>query len=182
MTIASLWLPILVAAVGVWITSAIVWMVLPHHKSDFKALSDEKAVADVLRGTAPGQYNIPHYDDRAEMSTPEGIRAQEEGPMVLLTVWPNGVPAMGKSLGIWFVFCTIIGIFVAAIGRHALGPGAGFEAVFHITAAISFLAYGAASVQRSVWFGEPWGNTLKHLVDSLLYAAVTGLAFAFLWH
>ena len=35
MGIIDLWLPILVAAVLVWIASALIWTVLPWHKSDF---------------------------------------------------------------------------------------------------------------------------------------------------
>ncbi len=53
-TITSLWLPILVSAAFVWIASAIVWMVLPHHKSDFGRVTDEEAARNVLRDLKPG--------------------------------------------------------------------------------------------------------------------------------
>jgi hypothetical protein len=49
MPFGSLWLPVLVSAALVWITSAIVWMALPHHKSDFSKLPQEEGVADALR-------------------------------------------------------------------------------------------------------------------------------------
>ena len=39
-TIPSLWLPILLSAVVVWILSAVVWMFMPHRKKEFKGLRD----------------------------------------------------------------------------------------------------------------------------------------------
>jgi len=47
-TISSLWLPILISAVGVWLMSVLVWVVLPHHKLDYKALPDEAAAQKPL--------------------------------------------------------------------------------------------------------------------------------------
>jgi len=40
MSIADLWLPILFSAVVVWITSALVWTVLPWHKNDYAKTGD----------------------------------------------------------------------------------------------------------------------------------------------
>ena len=42
-SLASLWLPILVSAVAVFFVSFLAWMVLPHHKKDINAIADEKA-------------------------------------------------------------------------------------------------------------------------------------------
>ena len=97
-SIASLWLPVLVSAIGIWIMSAIVWMVLPYHKNDYAGLPDEEAARAVLRDLPPGQYNIPHYDDRKDMATPEAHKKCEEGPVLLMNVMPRGLPNMGKSL------------------------------------------------------------------------------------
>lgn len=56
----SLIWPILVAAGLVFLVSSIVWMVLPHHKSDLKGLPDEDAVLAALGTVAPGAYDFPH--------------------------------------------------------------------------------------------------------------------------
>jgi hypothetical protein len=40
----SLWLPILLSAIAVWVASAINWMVMPHHESDYRKFPDEDAV------------------------------------------------------------------------------------------------------------------------------------------
>ena len=63
--ISDQWLAILLSAVLVWIGSALVWMVSPHHKKDFAPLPDEDAALDALRpqNLKPGIYNIPHCQD-----------------------------------------------------------------------------------------------------------------------
>ena len=48
MGIFSLWQAILASAVGVWLLSALVWMVFPWHKSDFSRTGDEEAVRAAL--------------------------------------------------------------------------------------------------------------------------------------
>ena len=47
-TLAALWMPIVLSAVLVFVVSSIVWMALPHHKSDTAGLPDEAPVSDDL--------------------------------------------------------------------------------------------------------------------------------------
>ena len=99
-TIPVLSLCILLAAAIVWIASAIIWMVLPHHKSDYKGLPDEEAARAALNPQAlqPGQYNIPHLPSWDAMKEPEHRRKFDEGPVGFLTVLPNRPPPMGKAI------------------------------------------------------------------------------------
>ena len=55
------------------------------------------------------------------MKSPEAVEKFKRGPIGLLTVIPSGAPAMGKYLGQWFLYCVVVGIFVACLaGRtHA---------------------------------------------------------------
>src|SRR5215470_16696991 len=103
--IVALWLPILVAAVIVFISSSIIHMVLPYHRSDYKRLPDEDNVRKVLRAAnlPPGLYHTP-YCTHKEMNSPETKAKLNEGPVALLTVFPNGPANMGKFLGQWFMF------------------------------------------------------------------------------
>jgi hypothetical protein len=59
--LASLWLPIIVSAVVVFLASWILHVFLPHHRSDFAKLPNEDAVLDSLRSMnlATGQYLAP---------------------------------------------------------------------------------------------------------------------------
>src|SRR5262249_57538513 len=71
-SVAALWLPILLSAVIVFIASSIVHMVLPHHRSNYKKLPDEDNIRKILRAAnlAPGLYHTP-YCTHKEMNSPE---------------------------------------------------------------------------------------------------------------
>lgn len=77
-TIGSLWIPILVSAIIVWFASFIVWLVLPHHKSEYKGLPDEDATFKSLGDIPPGLYNLPHLTSMEEIKKPEVIKSPVE--------------------------------------------------------------------------------------------------------
>jgi len=58
------------------------------------------------------------------MKSPEMIEKSNRGPIGLLTVRPNGAPAMGKFLGQWFLYCIVISIFVAYLTGRTRFAGA----------------------------------------------------------
>ncbi|MEN8143904.1 MAG: hypothetical protein ABFS14_03040 [Gemmatimonadota bacterium] len=180
-TIASLWLVILLSAVAVWLASAVVWMVLPFHKSDFKAVSNEPAAREALKGLAPGMYNIPHMASWDDAKTPEGAQKFSEGPNAFLTVLPNRHPNMGKQLTIWFVFSLIVGTIVAYLASRTVAAGSDYLSVFRIAGTTAWLAYGMAAVQDAIWFGKPWSFVMKGQFDALLYGLLTAGVFGWLW-
>ena len=59
--ISSLWMPIVLSAVGVFVVSSISHMVLKLHKNDYAKLPDEDAVRAAMRsaGVRPGNYRFP---------------------------------------------------------------------------------------------------------------------------
>jgi len=183
MPFGSLWLPVLVAAAAVWIASAIVWMALPHHKSDFSKLPSEDGVADALRKLAlkPGQYMLPHMSDMKDCKDPAVVKRFEDGPIALIRVNPNGVPKMGKSLTLYFLYCFLVSFVTAYVARHTLTFGASFENVFRLTGTIAVASYTLALLPESIWMGRPWGATIKSVCDSIAYGVMTGLIFAWLW-
>jgi len=180
-TIASLWLSILVSAILVWIASAVVWMILPHHKSDFRGVAEEEAAREALSGLQPGQYNIPHCASQAELKEPEMQKKFAEGPLAFVTVLPNGLPPMGKNMALSFVFNLVVGVAVAYLVSRTLAPDADYLAVFRISATTAWLAYGFATIPDAIWFGRPWSAIVKNLGDALLYALLTGGVFGWLW-
>ena len=182
-SITALWLPILLSAVIVFVASSIMHMVLPYHKSDYRKLPDEDRVVDALRaaGVAPGPaYHFPHTT-RKEMKSPEVVEKFKRGPIGLLTVIPSGAPAMGKYLGQWFAYCVVVGIVVACVAASTLARGTRYPAVFHVVGLAGFLAYGLGQIQDSIWKGQTWGVTAKHVFDGLIYALLTAGTFGWLW-
>ncbi len=181
--ISALWIPILLSAVIVFVASSVLHMVLPYHKSDYRKLPEEDRVVDVLRaaGVTPGPaYHFPHTT-HIEMKSPEVAEKFKRGPIGLLTVIPSGPPAMGKYLGMWFVYCVVVGIFAAFVAGSTLRPGTRYLVVFHLTGLAAFLAYGVGHLQDSIWRGQSWGVTAKHVFDGLIYALLTAGTFGWLW-
>ena len=45
----------------------------------------------------------------------------------------------------------------------------------------AILAYCAALIPRSIWFGHPWGATVKECLDGVVYGLLTAGTFGWLW-
>lgn len=178
----SLWLPILVSAVAVFIVSSVIHMVLTYHRSDFKGLPSQDDVMDALRpfDIPPGEYVFPHCEDPKQMGKPEFREKVSNGPVGFVTVM-SGDFAMGKSLALWFLYCILIGLFAAYLAGRALEPGAHYLAVFRFVGAASFGGYALALLQNSIWFKRRWGTTLKSMMDGFIYACITAGVFGWLW-
>lgn len=182
-SIPELWLPILVAAVLVFVVSSILHMVLPFHKSDYTKLPGEDEIAALMRqqGVKPGHYMLPFCADMKDLASDEMKAKYEQGPVGHVTILPNGQMNLGKFLGTWFAYTILIGVVVAYIGGLALPAGADYMKVFQITGATAFLAYGLAVIPESIWKGQSWGTTGKFILDGLAYGLVTAGAFGWLW-
>jgi hypothetical protein len=183
MPFGSLWLPVVGSAVAVFVVSSIVHMLLRYHKADYKALPDEESVAAALRkaGPAPGLYFLPHCADFSQLKDPAVRKKFEDGPIAIMAVRPSGVPGMGKNLVQWFLLCLFASFIAGYVGRHTLGFGADGLNVMRITGTVAFAAYAFGYFHDSIWQGIPWSNSLRGLLDAVLYSVTTGLVFRCLW-
>jgi hypothetical protein len=182
-SITALWLPILVATVLVFLASSLVWMVLPHHKSDARGLPDEATAVEVLgkQGLKPGLYRFPWASSMAETKDPSFVEKLKKGPVGLLTVMPSGPHGMGRSMALWVLYLVVVGILVAYVtGRH-LGPGVHYLGVFRLAGTVAFLTYSGAQLPAAIWWGKPWSVAWKETADGLLYGLLTAGAFGWLW-
>jgi hypothetical protein len=181
--IHTLWLPILLSAVFVFIASSIVHMMFRYHSNDLKKLPDEDAAADALRklNIPAGQYIIPHAGSMQAMNSPEYQEKVKRGPGVILTIWPGGRPSMVANLTQWFLYSLVVGIFAAYVAGRALEAGAHYLAVFRFVGVTAFACYTLAGWQESIWFKRAWSVTLKNTLDGLFYALLTAGTFGWLW-
>ena len=182
-TIASLWLPILLSSVLVFVASSIIHMASPWHKSDYPKLANQDAVMDALRPLAipPGDYFIPRANDMKHMGSPEFAEAMKQGPVIVMTVMPNGLISMGRNLGMWFAYIVVLGTFGAYVAGAGLPPGTPYRKVFQVVGTTVFLGYAAALWQMSIWYARGWSMTIKSTVDGLVYALLTAGTFGWLW-
>ena len=181
--ISALFLPILLSAVAVFIASAIIHMSSPLHKKDYLKLPNEDRVMDALRplGIPPGDYLVPRPDGPKDVKSPEFLEKMNKGPVMMMSVWPNGRPGMGRNLMLWFCYCVVAGVFAAYVTTWALPEGARYVLVFRIAGTTAFLAYSAALWQMSVWYRRPWGTTIRLTIDGIIYAFITAGMFAWFW-
>ncbi|MCX6132924.1 MAG: hypothetical protein NTU47_03830 [Ignavibacteriales bacterium] len=181
--ILSLWLPILLSAVFVFIASSVVHMFLKYHSNDMKKLPDEDAAADALRklNIPAGQYIIPHAGSMQAMNSPEYQEKVKRGPGVILTIWPGGTPSMVTNLTQWFLYSLVVGIFSAYVAGRALEAGAHYLAVFRFVGVMAFACYAISGWQESIWFKRAWSVTVKNTLDGLFYALLTAGTFGWLW-
>ena len=182
-SLGSLWLPILVSAVLVFIVSAIIHMVLKYHNSDYTRLPNEDAVRAAIRAgnPPPAQYMMPYCSDMKDMEKPEVKQKYIEGPVAVMNVLHPGVPSMGKSLTQWFVFVLCTSFFIGYVAAHSIPLGKTYLEVFQVVGAVGFLAYAAGQMPESIWMGRPWRVTLKNVLDGLVYGLVTAGTFGWLW-
>ncbi|NGY04079.1 hypothetical protein [Solimonas terrae] len=182
-SIIQLWLPILVSAVGVFVASSLVHMVFKWHNADYLKLTNEDEVAAALRksGAPPGQYVIPHCLDMKDLQTQDMQQKFQEGPVGYINLRPNGMPNMGKSLGQWFALSVLISLLAAIVAGAALPIGAVRCSAFIMTGLLAFAAYGCGSISGGIWKGQTWISVFRDLLDAVIYGAVTGGVFAWLW-
>lgn len=182
-TLPALLLPILLSAVIVFVVSSIIHMVLPWHKNDFPKVPDEPRFRAAVGPLAipPGEYMVPRCNSMAEMKAPEFKEKMTQGPVMIMTVMPNGVPGMGRALGLWFVYLLVVSIFAAYVASHGLGPDAPYLKVFQLVGASAFMAYALALWQGVIWYhGSAWRAFLS-TIDGLIYACFAAGTFGWLW-
>jgi len=181
--LTELWLPILLSAVIVLIASSIIHMVLQYHRSDYKKLPNEEKLLESMRneGVLPGNYHFPHLMSHKEMSSPEMIEKFKKGPVGIMNVIPNGPPAMPKYLVMWFIFCLVISVFVAYVAGRTLNTGTEYLPVFRIAGTVAFLGYSGSQATDSIWKGQSWSATIRHIIDGLVYGLLTAGIFGWLW-
>jgi len=182
-TIAALWMPILAAAVIVFIASSIIHMAPLWHRNECPQVPDQDKVMDALRPFAipPGDYLLPRAQDMKAMGSPEFIEKVKRGPVMILTVLPNVPFTMGKHLVQWFIYVLIVGVFAAYVAGRTLAPGTDYLAVFRIAGATAFIGYAVALWQMSIWYKRGWSMTIKATFDGLIYALLTAGIFGWLW-
>jgi len=180
--LASLWLPIVVSAVIVFLASWIVHMFLPLHRGDYEKLPNEDAVLDNFRSLniPSGQYLAPYANSPAQMQRPEYLEKRKRGPTFFLTLVTKE-PGMGKSLAQWFVYLVVISLFVALVAGHAYATGKPYLSVFKFVAVAAFMAYGLGHAHQSIWMRQNWRTTAVYFIDGLIYALLTAGVFGWLW-
>lgn len=181
--LAALWLPILLSALFVFIASNILHMVLKFwHTPDYHGFSNEDEVAAAMRkgGAQAGKYMLP-FCTPEKMKDPATMEKFRTGPVGIVFLRTPGPMKLGAFLGQWFAFCLFVSFVCALLAVHVLPRGADHRMVFHVIGLAALLGHAMGSIPNAIWWAMPWKSAIKHWIDGLFYAIVTGLTFAWLW-
>jgi hypothetical protein len=180
--LSALWLPILLSAVIVFVASSVLHVLLTYHRNDYQQLPDEDKVMAALRSGSlrRGLYVFPYCTPK-EMKSPAAIEKYKQRPVGTLTVVPSAPPAMPKFLGLWFLYCLLVSVFVAYLTGHTVSSGTQYLAVFRVAGTAAFLAYGLGVLPNGIWKGQMWSMTIKEMIDGLVYGLLTAGTFGWLW-
>lgn len=183
MTLVDLWLAIVLSGVAVFFASFLMWMVLPHHRGDWRKLPDEDALMDTLRsqGVGGGQFAFPHCADPQLMKDAAFQKRLAAGPSGMLIVRPPGPLQMGRSMTTSLVLDLVVSIVTAYVATIGLDAAAARVDVFRLTATVAFAAYSLALAWGPVWYSRTWGSTLREMLDGLVYGLITGGLFLAFW-
>lgn len=181
--LTALWLPLVVSVVVVFVASSIVHMMLPWHRNDYPAVPNEGAVMDAMRPFAipPGDYMLPRSTGMADMRSKEFEEKMRRGPVMILTVLPNGMMGMGTTFVQWTIFIAVVTLFAAYVASRALGIGATYPDVFRFVGTVAFIGYSLAAWPISIWYRRGFGLAVKTTFDALVYGLLTAGVFGWLW-
>ena len=182
-SLSSLWLPIVLSAVAVFIASSVIHMVLGYHHSDFKTLPSESEVADALRkfNIPDGDYCLPRPPTMAAMRTPEFQERWKKGPKMIATFWNSNSMDMGAQLGQWFFFCVVVSLFAGYVASRALPAGSDYLKVSQIVSTVAFAGYTLARWPEVIWYKRSTMTAIKGTIDGLIFGFLTGGVFGWLW-
>ena len=181
--LSSLWLPVVVSAVLVFLASSVIHMALGYHNGDYGPLPREDDIIASLRpmNIPPGDYFLPYAGGMAAMKDPVFQEKWTKGPVATLTVLPPGANFMGSQLAQWFLYAATIALFSGYVASRTLPAGAHYLLVFRVVGATAFMGYALGLWQMTIWYKRSVSTTLKSTFDGLLYACLTAGAFGWLW-
>jgi hypothetical protein len=176
----SLWRPILLSTLFVFVASNLLWMALPFwHAKDYGKLPDEETVLKGLAAAPPGQFMVPCLDWKT--ATPEAQAAAQQGPMGLLLLRNPGAFSLPGALAKYALYTLGMVVLVAYLTTLALPREAHYMQVFRVVSTAGVLAFSFGDIPGAIWYGKPGKVVLKQVVDGLIYGLLMGGAFGWLW-
>jgi hypothetical protein len=178
-SLTSLWLPILLSGIALFIASFVAWMILPHHKKEWVGMPNEEAVIRQLKNDnlPPGQYCFPFAATPEDMKSETYKFKMRAGPRGTLILWASP-PNMGINMVCTVIFFWVANAVIAYLAAMVIPPGTERWFVFRFVSTAGILTYGTANILNGIWFGR---KMVADIVDGVVYGLITGTIFALLW-
>ena len=181
-SLAQLWLPIIIATVCVFFASSIIWMLLPYHKPDIKFIPNEGEFDEAISklNIAPGFYMYPNCQDAKDMKGDAFKARWKSGPWGTINVLGQQ-PNFGINLLKTFIAYGVITVMVAYIAGLAMGPGADYMEVFRVVATAGILGHCMGALAGSFFMGTPTRFIITSFIDGVIFALITAGVMASMW-
>jgi hypothetical protein len=177
-SLASLWLPIVISGVVLFFASWLAWMVIGHHKADWKTLPNEEQFTAMCRGDIePGQYMFPNCPTAEEYKSEAFKEKMKTGPHGALYIWSPDINMGFNMLLTWLLF-TAISLVIAYLAGMVIPPGAERGFVFRFVATAAILVYATSGLLNAIWFRR---RIIGDVIDGIAYGLITGGIFAAMW-
>ncbi|MEX2283010.1 MAG: hypothetical protein WEE89_11055 [Gemmatimonadota bacterium] len=175
----QLWLPILVSTMLIFMASAVMWMVMPHHRNDWQSMPNGERVQEMMKGVAPGQYIYPGIMKPEERKDQEAQKRYQAGIGFVIVREPR--IEMGKQMAVSALHTLVISALVAYLVASTVPQGSPYLTVFRVAATAAILGYAGAIPANAIWWGNTWSSTMKNIADGVVYGLLTAGVFAWLW-
>ena len=154
-SLLQLWLPVLLGTVLAWFASMVIHVVLKYHNSDYQKLANEDEVMTAVGNGSPplGVHTFPYCVDMAEMKNEAMQQKFAKGPVGFVTVFPPGMPNMGKLVPLQLLYFLFGCLLIAYCASLALDPASEYLVVFSFCSDrwLPGIRLGRDSVQHLVW-------------------------------
>lgn len=181
--IPAFWLPILLATVLCFVAGALLHMVVPLHKGDWRRLPDEDGILAAMRkaGLTPGNYMFPHPPSMQAMNEPGFVAKLEQGPVGIMTLRKPSRINMGPYLTRQFLYHLVVSAVIAYLASRTLPQDVAYLKAYQVVGTTALLAYIAAIFPEMIWYGHPRHYVTAKVVDGVVWAMLTAGAFAGFW-
>ncbi len=174
--------PALLAAIAVFIWTAISWMAIGWHEVDMKGITDTSLAQQMQTSmTEPGIYIYPGYSETGEeLSMEEWNELRKAGPMVHFMVYdPAGAEwSMGTSMIKSFIINFISAFLAAVLLMMTLAQNPSFmrRAVFVMM--LGLFGGFVVHFMNWNWWNVPFGFTIVNVIDLCVTWFIAGLVLA----
>ena len=121
------------------------------------------------------------YCTHQNMKSPAMTEKYKQGPVGFLNILPSGPPAMPKFLIQWFLYCLLIGFFVAYLTAHTLASGVQLPRRLSCRRHCCLPRLWTGKHHQRHLEGTNVVATVKEIIDGLVYALLTAGTFGWLW-
>jgi hypothetical protein len=170
----------LLAGVVLFVWYGLAWMVLPHHKGDYRPCPNRDAIAAALASVQPidAWYMLPCPEDFAQgLRDPQLQKRWEAGPNACLVVLKPGPCMRGGTFAVGFVLNALEGLGLAALTALSLAHTQALPGRLAVFLGAALFVGAGTYLMQHVYARYPRRFALTNMADKAVGYALVALLF-----